>query len=49
VRAYFYSGLASEMQGNATQARSDYQQALKLAPDYEKPRQGLERLDKGPK
>jgi tetratricopeptide (TPR) repeat protein len=45
VRAYFYRGLASEMQGNANQARADYQQALKLSPDYEKPRAGLERLE----
>jgi tetratricopeptide (TPR) repeat protein len=49
VRAYFYRGLASEMQGNARQARTDYQQALKLSPDYEKARQGLERLETNPK
>ncbi len=44
VQAYFFRGYAAEQLGRAGQARSDYEHALRLAPDYELPRQGLERL-----
>jgi len=44
VQAYFYRGVAAELQGKKTQAKSDYEQALKLAPDYEKAREALEQL-----
>jgi tetratricopeptide (TPR) repeat protein len=44
VRAYFYRGLAAEWLGRTQQARNDYQQALRLAPDYELPKQRLEEL-----
>lgn len=45
VRAYFYRGLAAEWMGRKQQARDDYQQALRLAPDYELPKQRLEALN----
>lgn len=44
VRAYFYRGLAAEWLGRTQQARNDYQQALRLAPDYEAPKKRLEEL-----
>lgn len=44
IRAYYYRGLASEMMGNTEQAKRDYEQALRLAPDYEGPQEGLQRL-----
>ncbi len=44
IRAFYFRGVAAEMLGNKKQARADYLQALKLAPDYEKPKEGLARL-----
>lgn len=44
IRAYYYRGLSSEMMGNNEQAKRDYEQALRLAPDYEGPQEGLKRL-----
>ncbi len=44
IRAYFYRGYAAELMGNSSQAREDYEQALRLAPDYELPRQRLEAM-----
>ncbi|MBK7476800.1 MAG: tetratricopeptide repeat protein [Haliscomenobacter sp.] len=44
IRAYFYRGIAAEMQGKKEQARADYEQALRLAPDYEDARAALEAL-----
>ena len=45
IRAYFYRGLAAEYLGNIDQAKADYQQALKLAPGYERAEQALMRLE----
>ena len=44
IRAYYYRGLASEVMGNKAQAANDYQQALNLAPGYERAQQALARL-----
>lgn len=44
IRAYYYRGLSSEILGDSEQAKADYEQALQLAPDYEKPKEGLDRL-----
>lgn len=44
IRAYYYRGLAAEMKGDSLQARSDYRQALKLAPGYESAQRALLRL-----
>jgi tetratricopeptide (TPR) repeat protein len=46
IRAYYFRGLAAEMLGRGSEALADYQQALRLAPDYELAREGLERLRK---
>jgi tetratricopeptide (TPR) repeat protein len=46
IRAFYFRGLAAEMLGNPKQAKADYTQALRLAPDYIKPKEGLARLDK---
>ncbi len=45
IRAYFYRGIAAEMQGKKEQARADYEQALRLAPDYQDARTALDALD----
>ena len=42
IRAYYFRGLSREMQGKAAEAKTDYEQALRMAPDYE---QAQERLD----
>ena len=44
IRAYFFRGYAAELLGNTEQARRDYEHALRLAPDYQLPQEGLERL-----
>jgi len=44
IRAYYYRGVASEMMGNLPAARDDYQQALRMAPDYARAQEGLDRL-----
>jgi tetratricopeptide (TPR) repeat protein len=44
IQAYFYRGVAAEILGKKQQAKADYEQALKLAPDYAKAKEGLERV-----
>lgn len=44
IQAYFFRGYAAEAVGDTLQARRDYEHALRLAPDYELPREGLARL-----
>jgi len=44
VRAYYFRGLSAEMMGDIARARQDYEQALRLVPDYTKARKALERL-----
>ncbi len=41
---YYYRGVAAEFQGNTAQAKADYQQALRLASDYEQARKALQQL-----
>lgn len=45
IRAFFYRGYASELLGNTDAARRDYETALRMAPDFTLPREGLNRLD----
>lgn len=42
IRAYYFRGLSRELQGKNAGAVADYEQALRMAPDYE---QAQERLD----
>lgn len=44
VRAYFFRGYAAELMGKKADARNDYDHALRLSPDYEQAREGLERV-----
>lgn len=44
VGAYFFRGYAAELMGRTTDARKDYEHALRLAPDYTDAREGLNRL-----
>jgi tetratricopeptide (TPR) repeat protein len=44
IRAYFFRGYAAELLGNIEQARADYRQALKMAPEYELAEKGLARV-----
>lgn len=44
VQAYYFRGVAAEMQGKKAQAKADYEQALKLAPDYEAAQEALNEL-----
>lgn len=46
IRAYFFRGYAAELQGKTDQAKKDYQQALRLAPDYDLAKEGLARLSR---
>lgn len=45
--AYYNRGLCQEIGGNTDAARADYRQALAIAPDFPKPKEGLQRLDGG--
>lgn len=44
VQAYYFRGVAAEMQGKKDLAKADYEQALKLAPDYEAAQEALKQL-----
>lgn len=44
VKAYYFRGLTAEMLGNMAQARTDYQHALNMVPDYEDAKAGLARV-----
>lgn len=44
VRAYYYRGISSEMLGETQKAKADYQQVLKLSPDYNQAKEALARL-----
>ena len=47
IKAYFFRGYAAESLGRLQQAKSDYQQALNLAPNYELAKEGLNRIAQG--
>ena len=47
IKAYFFRGYAAETLGRIQQAKSDYQQALNLAPNYELAKEGLNRVTQG--
>lgn len=44
VQAYYFRGVAAELQGKKNQAKADYEQALKLAPNYEAAQEALNQL-----
>lgn len=46
VKAYYYRGLCSELQGNVEAALADYRQANGMSPDYKEAKEALERLGK---
>ncbi|MEL6720087.1 MAG: tetratricopeptide repeat protein [Bacteroidota bacterium] len=46
IRAYFYRGLCNEFMGNIVAAKKDYEQALRMAPDYEAAQKQLDGLGK---
>jgi tetratricopeptide (TPR) repeat protein len=46
IMAYYYRGVASEMKGNVAKAKKDYEQALRMAPNYENARQAVDRLNR---
>ncbi len=44
VKGFYYRGLSSELNGKPAQAKTDYEQALALAPEYQKAKEALSRL-----
>ncbi|MEY3248308.1 MAG: hypothetical protein RL742_351 [Bacteroidota bacterium] len=46
VKAYFYRGITSELQGNVNAAKEDYKQALKMSPQFAEAKEALESLEK---
>ena len=46
VKAYYYRGHCSELEGNTRAALADYRQANGMSPDYKEAKEALERLDK---
>jgi len=44
VMGYFYRGAVNEIKGNKTAAKSDYQQALNLSPDFERAQRAINNL-----
>lgn len=44
VPAYFFRGYASELLGNFSLAKNDYEQALNMAPNYKQAQEGLARV-----
>ncbi|MCH2082232.1 MAG: tetratricopeptide repeat protein [Saprospiraceae bacterium] len=44
IRAYYFRGVAAEMLGDKEGAKKDYEQALRMAPDYERAQQALQNL-----
>lgn len=44
VQAYYFRGVSAQMEGKKAQAKADYEQALKLAPDYEAAKEALKQL-----
>jgi tetratricopeptide (TPR) repeat protein len=45
IMGYYQRGLTSELMGNVAQAKADYEQTLKFAPEYEPAKEGLQRLN----
>lgn len=45
IMGYFYRGVTSEKKGDIASAKSDYQQALKLAPNFERAQEALQKLN----
>lgn len=46
VKAYYYRGLTSELQGNNAAALSDYKQASGMAPQFQEAKEARERVEK---
>ncbi|MEM6395459.1 MAG: tetratricopeptide repeat protein [Bacteroidota bacterium] len=47
IQGHFYKGLANEVLGNIDQARTDYKNALRMAPDYTLALEGMTRVGEG--
>jgi tetratricopeptide (TPR) repeat protein len=47
AKGFYYRGFASEMKGNFSNAKADYEQALTFSPGYEKAKEALQRFNKG--
>jgi len=45
IMAYFYRGKASELQGNISAAKNDYQQVLNMQPDFDRAKEALAALN----
>lgn len=45
IMAYFYRGKASELQGDISSAKNDYQQVLKMSPNFERAKEALALLN----
>lgn len=46
IKAYYYRGVASQLMGKFNAARADYEQALRMAPDFEAAQEALQNLPK---
>ena len=46
VKAYYYRGVANELQGKTDQALADYVQANKMSPNYPEAKEARDRLEK---
>lgn len=46
IRAYYYRGVASQFLGNLNAAKADYEQTLRMAPDFEAAQEALRDLQK---
>lgn len=46
IKAYYYRGVASELKGDFAKAKIDYEDALKMAPNYEKAQEALDAVNK---
>ncbi|NJL73747.1 MAG: tetratricopeptide repeat protein [Saprospiraceae bacterium] len=47
IRAYYYRGYTNELLGNSDAAKLDYEQALRMSPDYEAAKERLTALQGG--
>ena len=44
IRGYYFRGYCAELKGDLEAAKADYQQALRMKPDYDRAIEGLERV-----
>jgi len=46
IMGYYYRGVAAEMKGDLANAKTNYEDVLNFAPDYEKAKKALERVNR---